>query len=540
MKKLMVAVVALAFVAGIVLGFFGRNKTEKSAEPVVHGKNSVQKDSVNSDSSAQEPGSGNVATSAEPQVVSAIEQTPRLDQATIARAVSFQAERCRQLDAQVARREMILDRTNREGPTPKDILREVLSYRDKAKRKKVHWREYIRNEIADIKRTREDIANNRNIVLPSLNLRGNVGDSGVVSISMMVLNEESPTKFYGLTRVGREEDAYDNFVVVGWRLSSLPSGTVELPRDIAKLGPRPSPRVRVFDIKDIHTAIQGSLSSRDVPTGPQVRDVGLRGVARISSTTMVKNAWGATVGGSRESRVIEFVCTEDELKQAVMAAREVAKKNDVGPSPPVPNKTGLPFPTITLPKTTQLDDANRSNEPPSKPASKSDSSKQAASPKSAFSKRSDDDVAAKVELRKEADDEAKRKVADAAAHRMRGLEQLEAKNYPRAIEAFSKAIELSPSADNYSDRAIAHFKAGHVAEAKADSEMAEKLLEGTRTKEVPKAITDSIEALTRAIRTKPTAEAYAKRATAHFKAGNFYQADLDRETSERLAKSAVK
>ena len=248
-----------------------------------------------------------------------------IDEAMIAKAVAFQDESCHQLDGQIENLQKILDRT-KSGTTPKDIARVVLDYKNQAKASKVDWRKFVRNQIADIERQRDEIANNRTAVLPLLRLRGQVGDFGVARTSLMITNEAMPTKFFGLAKVGANEDAYETFVVEGWKFNSIRSQKVELPRDVAKLGRRESGGARVIDIKDLHSAIQGSLLSS--PAGPEVRQIGLNGIARIASTTMVKNAWGTAIDGTCECKVIEFVCTEDELRQAVIASRDAAKKKD--------------------------------------------------------------------------------------------------------------------------------------------------------------------------------------------------------------------
>lgn len=247
-----------------------------------------------------------------------------IDQAMIAKAVTFQEESCRQLDAQIQNLQKILDRT-KSGTTPKDLAQVVLGYKNQAKSSKTDWRKFVRNQIADIERQRDEIVNNQTAVLPPLRLRGHINDFGVAQSSMMITNEATPTKFFGLAKVGVNEGDYETFVVEGWKFNSLRSQKIELPRDIAKSGRPESGGARVIDIKDLHSAIQGSLLSG--PAGPEVRQIRLNGIARIASTTMVKNAWGTAIDGSRECKVIEFVCTEDELKQAVIAARDAAKKN---------------------------------------------------------------------------------------------------------------------------------------------------------------------------------------------------------------------
>ena len=246
-----------------------------------------------------------------------------IDEAMIAKAVAFQDESCRQLEGQIENLQKILDRT-KSGTTPKDLAQVVLGYKNQAKASKMDWRKFVRNQIADIERQRDEIANNQSAVLPLLRLRGQVNDFGVARASLMITNETTPTKFFGLAKVGGNEDDYETFVVEGWKFNSLTSQKVELPRDVAKLGRREGGGARVIDIKDLHSAIQGSLLSG--PAGPEVRQIRLKGVARISSTSMVKNAWGTAIDGTRECKVIELVCTEDELKQAVIAARNAAKK----------------------------------------------------------------------------------------------------------------------------------------------------------------------------------------------------------------------
>ncbi len=248
-----------------------------------------------------------------------------IDEAMIAKAVAFQDESCRQLEGQIENLQKILDRT-KSGTTPKDLAQVVLGYKNQAKASKTDWRKFVRNQITDVERQRDEIANNQTAVLPVLRLRGQANDFGVARTSLMITNEATPTKFFGLAKVGANEDDYETFVIQGWKFNSIRSQKVELPRDVAKLGRRESGGVRVIDIKDLHSAIQGSLLSG--PAGPEVRQIRLNGIARIASTTMVKNAWGTAIDGTRECKVIEFVCTEDELKQAVIAARDAAKKKD--------------------------------------------------------------------------------------------------------------------------------------------------------------------------------------------------------------------
>lgn len=271
-------------------------------------------------------------------------QNKSLTPEMIARAVAHQDAEVQRLDSEIDVRQTLLDRT-KSGTIPKELSGQAdyykkLAMRDQPKPKvqpksktkakakpapvNVDWRKVVRTQLTDLETQRDRIVNNETAALPSLNLGHDVGEVGRADRRLMITAETNATSFYGLVHVGPGDDDHETFVVKGWRQSTLDTEKVNLPRDFAKF-PRKSSGGGAVSVQNLNSAIQGSLNTA---SGPEVREVKLSGVAAITSTTMVTNAWGTQINGKRECKVIEFICSDEELIQAVIAARSEAKKKE--------------------------------------------------------------------------------------------------------------------------------------------------------------------------------------------------------------------
>lgn len=246
-----------------------------------------------------------------------------LDKELIDKGVRYQDQFCHQLDEQIAQLENLLDRV--KGAIPKDLKGYVASYQAQAKsQKKSSWRVVVRDKISELKQKRDDVAENKTVVIPALRVStANVGDFGMIDSGKVIIQKESgPTRFYGLTQRGA---SFETIIAVGWKHAGLKKEMVVPPRDTVKYGSGAS-GVEVVDIREFQRSIQNSLNAAN--SGPKKAQVVLSGGAVITQTISVTNAWGTAIDGSAECKVVELMFTEDEMIQAIMAARNAAKKND--------------------------------------------------------------------------------------------------------------------------------------------------------------------------------------------------------------------